>query len=212
MSKSKVKSKARFRVQRRLGMELPGLGKLGALERRPYPPGEAGNKRKKFSNYALQLEEKQKIMFHYGLREKQLRRFIRTAKKGNAAKNWIDTLAGLLELRLDSAVFRMGFAPSIRSARQLVNHGHIFVNDKKVDIGSYILREGDRISVRDQSREHQLVIKAKESPRLDLPDFLERSEKEGRVIGTVKSSPGTDSIPFGFNANLFAEYYSLRSV
>jgi small subunit ribosomal protein S4 len=108
---SKDKSKARFRIQRRLGTELPGLGKAGALERRPYPPGEAGNKRKKFSNYALQLEEKQKVMFHYGLREKQLRRFIRDAKKGNATKNWISALAGLLELRLDNTVFRMGFAP-----------------------------------------------------------------------------------------------------
>ena len=208
----KDKSKARFRIQRRLGTELPGLGKTGALERRPYPPGEAGNKRKKFSNYALQLEEKQKIMFHYGLREKQLRRFIRDAKKGNAAKNWINTLAGLLELRLDNIVFRLGFAPSIRSARQLVSHGHIFVNRKKVNIGSFVLRPGDIISLKDKSYEHQVVLQCKDNPRMDLPDFLEKSQKDGKTVGTVKGAPGTEAIPFGFNINLFAEYYSLRSV
>lgn len=208
----KDKSKARFRIQRRLGMELPGLGKTGALERRPYPPGEAGNKRKKFSNYALQLEEKQKIMFHYGLREKQLRRFIRDAKKGNAAKNWVNILAGFLELRLDNTIFRLGLAPSIRSARQLISHGHVFVNNKIVNIGSFVLKVGDIISLKDKSYEHQLVIQCKDNPRMDLPDFLEKSEEEGKTIGTVKGSPGTEAIPFSFNTNLFAEYYSLRSV
>ena len=200
---SKDKSKARFRIQRRLGTELPGLGKSGALERRPYPPGEAGNKRKKFSNYALQLEEKQKVMFHYGLREKQLRRFIRDAKTGNATKNWINALAGLLELRLDNTVFRLGFAPSIRSARQLVSHGHVFVNGLKV---------GDVVSLKEKSYEHQVVILCQDAPRLDTPDHLEKSEKDGKVVGTVKEVPAIEAVPFGFNTNLFAEYYSLRSV
>lgn len=209
---SKDKSKARFRIQRRLGTELPGLGKSGALERRPYPPGEAGNKRKKFSNYALQLEEKQKVMFHYGVREKQLRRFIRDAKRGNATKNWINALAGLLELRLDNAVFRLGFAPSIRSARQLVSHGHVFVNGKKMSVGSAVLKVGDVVSLKDKSYEHQVVIQCKDAPRLDLPDYLEKADKDGKTVGTVKDVPGTDAIPFGFNTNLFAEYYSLRSV
>ncbi len=209
---SKDKSKARFRIQRRLGTELPGLGKAGALERRPYPPGEAGNKRKKFSNYALQLEEKQKVMFHYGLREKQLRRFIRDAKKGNATKNWIKALAGLLELRLDNTVFRLGFAPSIRAARQLVSHGHVFVNGKKVNVGSAVLKVGDVISLKDKSYEHQVVMQCQDAPRLDVPEFLDKGEKDGKVVGTVKDIPEIEHIPFGFNTNLFAEYYSLRSV
>jgi small subunit ribosomal protein S4 len=209
---SKDKSKARFRIQRRLGTELPGLGKAGALERRPYPPGEAGNKRKKFSNYALQLEEKQKVMFHYGLREKQLRRFIRDAKRGNAAKNWINALAGLLELRLDNTVFRLGFAPSIRAARQLVSHGHVFVNGKKVDVGSAVLKVGDVVSLKDKSYEHQVVLQCQDAPRLDVPDYLDKGEKDGKVVGTVKDEPQIEHIPFGFNTNLFAEYYSLRSV
>lgn len=208
----KDKSKARFRIQRRLGTELPGLGKAGALERRPYPPGEAGNKRKKFSNYALQLEEKQKVMFHYGLRENQLRRFIRDAKKGNATKNWINALAGLLELRLDNTVFRLGFAPSIRAARQLVSHGHVFVNGKKVNIGSAVLKVGDVISLKDKSYEHQVVIQSKDAPRLDTPDYIEKADQEGKTVGTIKDIPGIDAVPFGFNTNLFAEYYSLRSV
>lgn len=209
---SKDKSKARFRIQRRLGTELPGLGKAGALERRPYPPGEAGNKRKKFSNYALQLEEKQKVMFHYGLREKQLRRFIRDAKRGNATKNWINALAGLLELRLDNAVFRLGFAPSIRAARQLVSHGHVQVNGQKVNVGSAVLKVGDVVSLKDKSYEHQVVVQCQDAPRLDLPDYFEKAEKDGKLSGTVKDVPTTEHIPFGFNTNLFAEYYSLRSV
>ncbi|MCB0377053.1 MAG: 30S ribosomal protein S4 [Bdellovibrionales bacterium] len=209
---SKDKSKARFRIQRRLGTELPGLGKAGALERRPYPPGEHGNKRKKFSNYALQLEEKQKVMFHYGIREKQLRRFIRDAKRGNATKNWIDSLAGLLELRLDNAVFRLGFAPSIRAARQMVSHGHVLVNGQKVNVGSAVLKLGDEISLKDKSYEHQCVVQCKDAPRLDVPDYLSKEDKGGKTVGVVKEVPGTAYIPFGFSSNLFAEYYSLRSV
>ncbi|MCB0272381.1 MAG: 30S ribosomal protein S4, partial [Bdellovibrionales bacterium] len=110
--------KPRFKVQRRLGTELPGLGKPGALERRPYPPGQHGDKRKKYSNFGLQTEEKQKLIHNYGLREKQLLRFIRQSKQGSSA-NWINKLAGLLERRLDNIVFRLNFAPSIRAARQM---------------------------------------------------------------------------------------------
>lgn len=206
------KRRARFRIQRRLGTDLPGLGKAGALERRPYPPGQHGNKRKKFSNYALQLEEKQKVMFHYGLREKQLRRFIRDAQKGDATKNWISELVGRLELRLDNLVFRLGFAPSIRSARQLVSHGHVTVNGKKVNVGSYVTKMGDEIALKEKSYQHQNYVQAKASPRLELPDYLEKKEASGKEIGTIKSIPGTEYLPFPFSTNLFAEYYSLRSV
>lgn len=209
---AKKASRARFKIQRRLGTELPGLGKPGARDRRPYPPGQHGNKRKKFSNYALQLEEKQKVLFHYGLREKQLRRFIRDAKRGNAAKNWIEDLAGLLELRLDNAVFRLGFAPSIRSSRQMVSHGHVLVNGKKVNIGSYVLKVGDKVSLREKSYEHPCYLQAKENPRLSLPDYLGKEDEAGKEVGLVKEKPGLDFLPFPFNTNLFAEYYSLRSV
>ena len=111
MAKSRLGKIARYKIQRRLGSELPGLGKPGALERRPYPPGENGNKRKKYSDFALRLEEKQKLRAHYGLREEQLRRFIRNSKQGSTS-NWVRKLVGLLECRLDNLVFRLGFAPA----------------------------------------------------------------------------------------------------
>jgi small subunit ribosomal protein S4 len=206
------KRRARFRIQRRLGVDLPGLGKVGALERRPYPPGQHGNKRKKFSNYALQLEEKQKVMYHYCLREKQLRRFIRDAQKGDASKNWINQLAGRLELRLDNTVFRLGFAPSIMSARQMVSHGHVTVNGKKVSVSSVVLKTGDVVALQEASYTNQNYLKAKQSPRLELPDYLEKTESGEKATGTVKSVPGLEYVPFPLSANLFAEYYAVRSV
>lgn len=200
---------ARFKIQRRLGTELPGLGKAGALERRQYPPGENGNKRRRYSDYALRLEEKQKVRMHYDLREKQLRRFIRDAKKGSGA-NWVKKLVGLLECRLDNVVFRLGFAPSIRAARQLVNHGHILVNGQKVDIPSYIVVQGAEIQYQDKAKENQIVLQAQKSPRLEVPDFLRMEEKGGKPMGVLQAVPSVEHIPFTFNAGLFTEYYAAR--
>jgi small subunit ribosomal protein S4 len=202
---------ARFRIQRRLGTELPGLGKAGALERRPYPPGQNGNKRRKFSDYALRLEEKQKIRFHYELREEQLRRFIRNAKTGKGS-NWTAKLMGLLELRLDNTIFRLGFAPSIRSARQLVSHGHVLVNGKKVNIGSFNVAVGDKVTLSDKGFENQIYLKAKQSPRLELPDYLRKEEQGGKEIGMIQNTPGIEHVPFSFDAGLFTEYYANRNV
>ncbi|MDE0151653.1 MAG: 30S ribosomal protein S4 [Bdellovibrionales bacterium] len=205
----KKKSFARFKVQRRFGMEFPGLGKKGALERRPYPPGESGSKRRKYSDFALRLEEKQKIRFHYVLREHQLRRFIRASKKGSTS-NWVEKLAGLLERRLDNIIFRLGLAPSMLSARQLVSHGHVLVNDKKVNIPSYVVQKGDNISITQKAMLNQNVIQAVTSPRLDLPDFLTKEDKQGRPVGVVQDIPGVGHIPFTFDAGLFTEYYAAR--
>lgn len=199
---------ARYRIQRRLGVELPGLGKAGALERRPYPPGQNGNKRRKFSDYALRLEEKQKLRQHYCLKEEQLRRFIRKAKTG-AASNWTAKLIGLLECRLDNAVFRLGFAPSIRSARQLVGHGHVQVNGKRVDVASYIVLPGQKISLTEKGQQNQIVLRAQQSPRLELPDYM---RKEEETAGTIQNVPGMEHIPFAFDAGLFTEYYAARNV
>lgn len=199
---------ARYRIQRRLGVELPGLGKAGALERRPYPPGQNGNKRRKFSDYALRLEEKQKLRHHYCLKEEQLRRFIRKAKTG-AASNWTAKLIGLLECRLDNAVFRLGFAPSIRSARQLVGHGHVMIDDKRVDVASFIVKPGQKISLSEKGKQNQIVLRAQQSPRLELPDFLRKDEE---TVGTIQNIPGMEHIPFAFDAGLFTEYYAARNV
>lgn len=200
---------ARFKLQRRLGTELPGLGKGGALDRRPYPPGENGNKRRKFSDYALRLEEKQKIRFHYGLKEEQLRRFIRNAKSGHGT-NWVSKLVGLLERRLDNVVFRLGFAPSIRASRQLVSHGHVFVDGKKVNIASFVVKPGSKISLKEKSYEHQAVMQAKQSPRLELPDYLRKETENGLEVGIVHAVPGVEHVPFSFDAGLFTEYYAAR--
>jgi small subunit ribosomal protein S4 len=203
---------ARFRIQRRLGTELPGLGKAGALERRPYPPGQNGNKRRKFSDYALRLEEKQKIRMHYELREEQLRRFIRNAKSGKGA-NWTAKLMGLLERRLDNVVFRLGFAPSIRSARQLVGHGHVRVNGKKVDIPSVVLQVGDSVTLTDKGLENQIYLRAKQSPRLpEVADYLRKEDQAGKEVGLVQNVPGIEHVPFSFDAGLFTEYYAARNV
>lgn len=200
---------ARFRIQRRLGTELPGLGKPGALERRPYPPGESGNKRKKYSDYALRLEEKQKLRLHYGLKEHQLRRFIRNAKTGSGS-NWVNKLIGLLERRLDNVVFRLGLAPSMRSARQLVSHGHVLVDDQKVNIPSAVLKVGQAIKLKEKSEKNQIVLVGTQNPRMDVPDFLKKEDQAGKIKGTVLSMPGLEYIPFKCDTGLFTEYYAAR--
>lgn len=200
---------ARYKIQRRVGTELPGLGKPGALERRPYPPGENGNKRRKYSDFALRLEEKQKLRAHYCLREKQLRRFIRDAKSGNSS-NWVSKMVGLLECRLDNMVFRLGFAPSIRSARQLISHGHVRVNGKKVDLGSFVVQQGSKVGLSDKARTNQNVLQAAKSPRLELPDYLRKDSEAGQDVGVLHAIPGTEHVPFQFDAGLFTEYYAAR--
>lgn len=209
MSRVRVGKAARFKVQRRLGTELPGLGKPGALERRPYPPGENGNKRRKYSDYALRLEEKQKIRVHYGLREEQLRRFIRNSKRGSAA-NWVNKLMGLLECRLDNLVFRLGFAPSIRSARQLVSHGHVTVDGKTVTVGSFVVPQNSKIGLTEKGRMNQIVLQAQKAPRLETPDYLRKEQDGGNEVGVVQAIPGTEHVPFQFDAGLFTEYYAAR--
>lgn len=209
MSKVRTGKVARYKLQRRLGTELPGLGKPGALERRPYPPGENGNKRRKYSDYALRLEEKQKIRVHYQLREEQLRRFIRNAKTGSA-HNWVSKLIGLLETRLDNLVFRVGFAPSIRAARQLVSHGHVMVNGKVVTIGSYVVPQGSKLTVTEKARENQIVLQAQRAPRLEVPDYVRKESEGGFDTAVLHAVPSTEHVPFQFDAGLFTEYYAAR--
>lgn len=206
---TKKKKKTMFKIQRRLMVELPSLGKAGALERRPYPPGEHGNKRRKFSEYALQLEEKQKLLFAYGLREKQLRRFVHDAKK-KATTNWVDRLIGDLELRLDNLVFRFGFAPSLPAASQLVSHGKVFVNGKRVNIRSQVLKEGDTVSLKADAYQNQVYLQAKQSPRLPLPDHLSREDVGGIDTGKIVARPGIGAAPFAFEPGLITSFYALK--
>jgi small subunit ribosomal protein S4 len=198
----------RFKRQRRLSTELPGMGKPGALDRRPYPPGQHGNQRRKLSEYALRLEEKQKIIFHYGLREEQLRRFVRDAKQGKTT-DWVDKVIGNLERRIDNVIFRLGFAPSIRAARQLVRHGHVLIDGKKLSIGSALVTVGQKITLSPKGYKSAAFMQAKATPRLELADYLSRTESE-TPEGALKELPTSNDIPFPFERGLLAEYYAAR--
>lgn len=209
MSVRKKARTARFKLQRRLMLELPGLGKSGALERKPYPPGQHGQSRKKFSEFGLQLEEKQKLRIHYGVRENQMRRFVHLAKKGKNS-NWVENLVQLLESRLDNVLFRAGFAQSIAAAKQLISHRKVVVNGRKVDIRSYIVRAGDTISLTSSGYKEQTYLLSIETPRLTLPDYLELvGSKESYQI-KVKELPSIAHLPFAFEPGLVTGYYSLR--
>jgi small subunit ribosomal protein S4 len=197
----------KFKIQRSLLVELPGLGKPGALERRSYPPGQHGQIRRKFSEYGLRLREKQKLRFHFGMREEQLRRFVKAAKKKSHG-NWIDHLISTLESRLDNVVFRLGFAPSMAASKQLVRHGHVLVNGKKATISSMILKPGDQIEMTEAAVRMPLVQWSIKQPRLELADFLDRDASESKATGKLKYRPDGDALPFPFTKSLVAEHYS----
>jgi small subunit ribosomal protein S4 len=205
--------RTKFKMQRALGIELPGLGKPGALEKRNFPPGQHGQSktRKKLSEYGVQLKEKQKILFHYGLREEQLRRFVRDARRIQAS-NWVESLIGLLERRLDNVVFRLGFARSMASARQLVSHGHVMVNGRILTIGSAVLRVGDFIRLTEYASSMQATLESRQNPRLPLPGYLQFATEGVTDHGVVRMQPDAQHVPFSFDPRQIAEYYAQRGV
>jgi small subunit ribosomal protein S4 len=195
----------RLRVVRRLGVELPGLSRK--TPRKAYPPGQHGQARKKRSEYAIRLDEKQKLRFNYGVSERQLVRYVRKARR--AAGSTGQALLQLLEMRLDNTVFRMGMAPTIPAARQLVNHGHVTVNGRVVNIPSYQCRAGEVIGVRNSDRSRQLVEANLQFPGLaHLPSHLEfdKNKLEGKVNGTVER----EWVALQVNELLVVEYYSRK--
>lgn len=197
----------RFKQQRRLLVELPGLGKAGALERKPYPPGQHGGKRIKYSDYRLQLEEKQKVRVHYGLREEQLLRLVKKAKKNKQGK-WCHNLINILEKRLDNFVFRAGLAGSIPAATQLISHGKILVNGKKVNIRSYTVRKEDVVTLKPSAINNQVYQYSKQSPRLPLPDWIVKEETSTSVTVRLNDEPTIESVPFPLDDALVTSYYS----
>ena len=191
-----------YRKSRRLGFSTLESGK--ELARKPYAPGLHGQKRaKKLSNYGVQLQEKQKVRFMYGLNEKQFKKtFERASKmKGIAGEN----LLRLLESRLDNLVYRMGMASTRRAARQVVNHGHIMVNGVKVDIPSYTCKPGDVISVKEQSLNHA-AIKASVEATLNYPAFVEFDKN--KLTGTFLRYPDRSELNQEINESLIVEYYN----
>ena len=207
MSKTTMGKKSAFKIQRRLGVELPGLGKAGALERRPYGPGVHGMKRKKLSDYTIRLMEKQKLRFHYGIREGQLRNLVIKCKK-DKSRSWVDSLVISLESRLDNVVFRSNWAPSIAAARQMVSHGHIYLNGKKCDISSATVNVGDGITISEKGAKSGNYLQAKARPRLSaVPAFLKVEADGEKEKATIQALPLPEDIPFAFEKRLVIEYY-----
>lgn len=194
----------RVKKMRALGTDLPGLSRK-SIDRRPYPPGQHGKVgRRKVTEYGRRLIEKQKLRFNYGVSERQLRRLFDEARRSKKATG--EKLLELLESRLDNAVFRAGFAPTIPAARQLVSHGHITVNGKRVNIASYRISVNDEISLREKSMKLACVSESLDAPALLRPTWVDFDDKERAA--RVMDLPGLDSVPFDIDVQLVIEYYS----
>lgn len=196
----------RLKIIRRLGISLPGLMRTSSELRRPYAPGQHGpTKRPKLSNYALRLREKQKLRFHYGVSEAQLKRYVANAfsSKGNPGL----ILLTLLERRLDNVLFRANFTSTIAAARQMVRHGHVFVNGSRVDIPSSLVSSGDSIELDQKSKLRPLIQRnLLNSENLSKPDYLSVSDKGEQL--QINSVPSREDIPIVINEQLIVEYYA----
>ncbi|MDR0640672.1 MAG: 30S ribosomal protein S4 [Holosporales bacterium] len=197
---------AKYKIDRRLGVNLWGRPK-SPFNVRNYAPGEHGKNRSKPSDYCIQLHAKQKLKGYYGnIGEKQFRKIYQEAvrKKGDTSEN----LIGFLESRLDTMVYRMKFAITVFAARQLINHGHIAVNGKKVDVPSYRLNDGDEISVIGKMKDNAVTLAAIASNERDIPDYCEMDANglKGRFI----RPPRLEDVPYpvSMEPNLVIEYYS----
>jgi small subunit ribosomal protein S4 len=193
------------KISRRFGVPIFGPSK--ALERKNYGPGMHGPKgaRRKQSDYALALAEKQKLRYQYGLLERQFRRYFQIAltKRGVTG----ETLLQLLETRLDNVVFRLGFANSRSAARQMVSHGHVAVNGRKVDVSSYNVKAGDTVVVRDKPKSRRLATKHLELTQIaPVPDWLVANKE--LFSGQVARIPSRDEIQPIVNEQLIVELYS----
>jgi len=198
---------AKYKLDRRMGENIWGRPK-SPVNQRQYGPGQHGQRRKqKISDFGLQLRAKQKLKGYYGnLTEKQFLGIYKEAdrRKGNTSEN----LIGLLESRLDAIVYRGKFVPTPFAARQFVNHGHVLVNGKRVNIASYRVSVGDVVSIRERSRNMALVLEALQSGERDIPDYLEVGDK-GMSIKFIRI-PELAEVPYPvkMEPNLVVEFYS----
>ena len=194
-------------MDRRLKVNLWGRPK-SPFNSRNYPPGQHGKAKKgKLSDYGTQLEAKQKMKFYYGnINERQFRNVYRKAiqKKGNTTEN----LVGFLERRLDTVAYRAKFATTVFSARQLINHGHIKVNGKKVNIPSYLVKAEDTIEIKDKSKDIVAIVGALVSKEREVPDYIQMDEKNKKA--TLIRIPKFSEVPYPviMEPNLVIEYYS----
>ncbi len=197
---------SKFKINRRLGVNLWGRAK-SPLNRRDYGPGQHGQRRKKPSDFGTQLMAKQKLKGYYGnIGERQFRRLYEEAsrRRGDTGENLIE----LLERRLDAVVYRLKFAVTPFAARQFVNHGHIRVNGRRVNIGSYQIKDGDTIEVKDKSKQLAVVLEASQSRERDVPEYLEVDH--GAMKGKFVRAPKLADVPYpvSMEPNLVVEFYS----
>jgi len=201
------RTSAKYKLDRRMGENIWGRPK-SPVNRREYGPGQHGQRRKgKLSDFGLQLRAKQKLKGYYGdLTEKQFRRIYGEAERvrGDTGEN----LIGLLERRLDAVVYRAKFVPTVFAARQFVNHGHVTVNGKRVNIPSYRVKEGDVIAVREKSRQIALVLEASASQERDTPEYM--NVDHGKMTAEFIRTPGLTDVPYPvmMEPNLVVEYYA----
>ncbi len=197
---------SKYKINRRLGVNLWGRAK-SPLNKREYGPGQHGQRRRKPTEYGIQLHAKQKLKGYYGnITERQFRRAYEEAnrRRGDTGQNLVE----LLERRLDAVVYRLKFAPTVFAARQLVNHGHVRVNGKKVDISSYLVKDNDTIELKPKSREIGVVLEAVASAELQVPDYLVVDHKA--MKGTFVRGPKLQDVPYPvqMEPNLVVEFYS----
>jgi small subunit ribosomal protein S4 len=198
---------AKYKIDRRMGENLWGRPK-SPVNRREYGPGQHGQRRKgKMSDFGTQLRAKQKMKGYYGdISEKQFRKIYEEAdrRKGDTP----DNLIGLLESRLDAIVYRAKFVPTIFAARQFVNHGHVKVNGKRVNISSFRCKAGDVIEVREKSKQLVIVLESIQLAERDVPDYIEADHN--KMTATYKAVPGLADVPYPvqMEPNLVVEFYS----
>jgi small subunit ribosomal protein S4 len=196
----------RVKKMRALGVLLPGLS-AKTIERRPYPPGQHGQRRaRKASPYKRQLQEKQKLQLNYGVTERQLRNLMKKARQNTGRTDHM--LIELLERRLDNIVFRAGYARTIPAARQMIRHGHILVDGHRVDIPSYRTANGQRITLRPGSEKVLSVLSSWENPSLQRPIWL--SVDIAAMQAQLVAAPGVEGLPFDVIPQLVVEFYAQR--
>ncbi|HEY9863810.1 MAG TPA: 30S ribosomal protein S4 [Candidatus Obscuribacterales bacterium] len=195
----------RLRIVRRLG-DLPGLTRKSP--RKAYPPGQHGQARRKRSEYAIRLEEKQKLRYNYGVSERQLLRYVRKARRASGSTGQV--LLQTLEMRLDNTIFRLGMAPTIPAARQLVSHGHVTVNGNRVNIPSYQCRPGEVIGIRNTEKSRELVKANLQYPGLaNVPSHLELDKAQ--LTAKVNSVIEREWVALQINELLVVEFYSRQA-
>ena len=196
----------KYKIDRSLGVNLWGKPK-SPFNKRAYGPGQHGQRRRKPSDYGLQLQAKQKLKGYYGsIGEKQFHKYYQEAvrRKGDTGENLIE----LLERRLSTIVYRAKFVPTVFAARQFVNHGHVLVNGKRVNVPSYSVRDGDEIQVDPRKKDMDLVLQGVESAERDVPDYIEVDHNQ--LKATFVRAPKLADVPFPvqMEPNLVIEYYS----